>query len=326
MSKVLVYSARNYERPQLTEGARSRGFEISFVDSPLNAATAHAARGFDAVSIFVNDRADSEVLKILKEHGVKALALRSAGFNHLDVKTMKELGLQAARVPAYSPYAVAEHTVALLLTLNRKIHKAYNRVREGNFSLEGLLGFDLHGKTVGVVGTGKIGQVLCKILTGFGCRVLAYDPYPNVTLGLNYVDRETLLRESDIVTLHCPLTPETRHFVNAASIAQMKDGVVLLNSSRGALVHTSDLIAGLKSRKIGGVAIDVYEEEEGLFFADHSQDILTDDVFARLLSFPNVLVTGHQAFFTKEAVGNICETTLDNLVELLAGRDGKNAL
>jgi D-lactate dehydrogenase len=252
----------------------------------------------------------------LADTGIRLIALRSAGFNNVDLKAARELGLTVARVPAYSPHAVAEHTIALLLALNRKIHRAYNRVREGNFALDGLLGFDLYGKTVGVVGTGKIGAIVARILMGFGCEVIAVDPYPNencISSGVRYVTWEQLCASSDIITLHCPLTPATRHLVDAAALKKMKRGVMLINTSRGAVIDTRAVIDGLKNNTIGNLGLDVYEEEADLFFEDLSEHFIADDVFARLLTFPNVLVTGHQAFFTTEALRNIAETTIANI-------------
>ena len=265
---------------------------------------------------FANDDLGADTLAALHGQGVRLVALRSAGFNHVDLAAAESLGMTVARVPAYSPYAVAEHAVALALALNRKIHRAHNRVREGNFALDGLLGFDLHGRTAGVVGTGRIGAVAARILRGFGCRVLAADPAPDPALvadGVRYVPLERLLAESDLVTLHCPLTPETHHLIGAQALALMKPRAMLVNTSRGALVDTSALIAALKAERIGSVALDVYEEEADLFFSDLSDQAIQDDVFARLLTFPNVLVTGHQAFFTEDALRAIAETTLGNV-------------
>ena len=259
--------------------------------------------------------------------GTRLIALRCAGFNNVDLKAAAELGMTVVRVPAYSPYAVAEHTVALILTLNRKLHRAYNRVREGNFSLDGLLGFDLHGRTVGIVGTGKIGRIVGQILQGFGCKILAYDLYPNPEFeasGAQYVEPLELAAKSDIITLHCPLTPETHHIVNAETINYIKPGVMLVNTSRGALIDTKAIIDGLKSKKIGYLALDVYEQEEDLFFEDLSNEVIQDDVFQRLLTFPNVIITGHQAFFTENALKNIAETTLSNITDFEKGKSCPN--
>jgi D-lactate dehydrogenase len=281
------------------------------------------------VCAFVNDQLDAEVLTALSEGGTHMISLRSAGFNHVDVTTAQKLGLTVSRVPAYSPHAVAEHTVALMLALNRKIYRAYARVREGNFALDGLLGFDLDGRTVGVIGTGKIGSIVARILTGFGCRVLAHDLAPNLdcqTFGVEYVPIDAIWTEADIITLHTPLTPDTRHMVDAKAIARMRRGVMIINTGRGALVDTAALIAALKEGHIGHLGLDVYEEEEQLFFQDLSSHIIQDDVFARLLTFPNVLVTAHQAFFTREALHGISTTTLDNISAFEDGRRSGNEL
>lgn len=316
--RIAVFSTRPYERAPFEQRNRAHGFAITFFEHRLNAETAALAAGHACVCAFVNDDLSAPVLARLSAGGTRLIALRSAGYNHVELKAAARLGLTVVRVPAYSPYAVAEHAVALILTLNRKMHRAYNRVREGNFSLDGLLGFDLHGKTVGVVGTGKIGQVFAGILRGFGCRILAHDPYPSGPL--EYVSLNRLLAESDIVSLHCPLTPETRHLINQDAIALMKPGVMLINTSRGALVDAQAAIAGLKSGRLGSLGLDVYEEEADLFFEDLSNEVLQDDVFARLLTFPNVVITGHQAFFTREALDNIVGTTLDNVSAFAAGR------
>jgi D-lactate dehydrogenase len=287
-----------------------------FLEPRLSVETAPLAAEADAVCAFVNDDLGEAVLEELARVGVGHIALRSAGFNHVDLNAAERLGILVTRVPGYSPYAVAEHGVALLMALVRKTHRAYNRVREGNFSLAGLLGFDLHGKTVGVVGTGQIGTVFARIMLGFGCRVLAYDPYPSEearALGLEYVALEELLAESHIVSLHLPVTPQTRHFIDADRIALMRDGVTLINTSRGSLVDTLAVIEALKTGKIGLLGLDVYEEEADLFFEDLSDSVLADDVFTRLLTFPNVIITGHQAFFTAEALENIAMTTIGNL-------------
>ena len=278
--------------------------------------TVALAEGATAICAFVNDDLSRPVLEKLAEMGVRLIALRCAGFNQLDLATAEKLGLTVARVPAYSPYAVAEHTMALILSLNRKIHRAYNRVREGNFALDGLLGFDLHGKTVGIVGTGKIGAIFARIVAGFGCRLVGHDLRPNPdceALGMEYVTREELFQTSDILALMCPLTPETRHLIRRETLPLLKKGVMLVNTSRGAIINTQAAIAGLKDGTIGSLGIDVYEEEADLFFEDLSNDVLRDDVFARLLTFPNVLVTGHQGFFTQEALTNIADTTIGNI-------------
>jgi D-lactate dehydrogenase len=320
--KVVVFSAKPYDIMFLTEANRAHGHELTFLEARLTEETAPLAGGSDAVCVFPNDRVDGSVLEQLKALGVKLVALRSAGFNHVDLQRAAELGLVVARVPAYSPQAVAEHTVTLILALNRQIHRAYNRVREGNFSLDGLMGFVLDGKTVGVIGTGKIGLLVAQLLHGFGCHILAHDPYPAAAAPdyLHYTPLHELYRQADIITLHCPLTPDTRHLIDSAAVAAMKDGVMLINTSRGGLVNTPAVTAGLKSRKIGRLGLDVYEEEEALFFDDLSNEVLQDDVFARLLTFPNVLITGHQAFFTREAVTRISETTLSNISNYASGQ------
>lgn len=315
--RVAYFSTKSYDRRSFDSANDQERLEVVYFESRLTHRTVDLAKGFDAVCAFVNDQLDREVLQRLKEGGVKIIALRSAGFNHVDIKSAGELDLTIVRVPAYSPYAVAEHTLALILSLNRKIHRAYNRVREGNFALDGLLGFDIHQKTVGIIGTGKIGEVFAKLLTGFGCTILGYDPYPSEearALGLEYVELEELFKRSDIISLHCPLTPQTHHLIDEKAIALMKEGVMLINTSRGGLVDTRAVIRGLKSQKIGALGLDVYEEESELFFEDLSGEVLQDDIFARLLTFPNVIITGHQGFFTTEAVGNIAQTTYENLI------------
>jgi len=314
---VAVFDTKPYDREHLTQAAGSDGIEWRFFEFRLGENSAPAVQEAKAICVFVNDVCDREVLTILAERGVKLITLRCAGFNNVDVAAAKELGIAVTRVPSYSPHAVAEHTVALLLALNRKIHRAFNRVRELNFSLNGLSGFDLHGKTVGIYGTGKIGKITAQILKGFGMRVLAYDLYLDEDwakdIGVEYVDTDTLIRESDVLSLHAPLTPETQYFINDETVAKMKPGVILVNVSRGKLIDSTALIYGLKRRHIGGVALDVYEEEEGVFFEDHSGEVLDDDELARLLTFPNVLITAHQAFLTEEALKEIARVTVDNL-------------
>ncbi|RMG17174.1 MAG: 2-hydroxyacid dehydrogenase [Bacteroidetes bacterium] len=313
---VAVFSSHAFELPFLERANQGR-HTLRLLEPRLSEQTAMLARDCQAVSIFVTDRASRATLEILHQQGVQYLTLRSAGFNHVDLEAARALGFRMARVPAYSPYSIAEHTVALMLALNRKLVRAHNRVRELNFSLNGLMGFDMHGKTVGVIGTGKIGAAVVRILHGFGCRILAQDLYEDPGLKadcqVTYTDCDTLCRESDIITLHVPLTPETHYLINQQRIANMKQGVMLINTSRGALVNTAAVIAGLKSRKIGYFGMDVYEEEEGLFFEDHSEDILMDDKIARLMTFNNVLITSHQAFLTDTALTNIAETTVYNL-------------
>lgn len=317
--RVAVFSTKPYDRESLARHAEGSGHSFTFLEPRLRPETAPLAGGHEAVCAFVNDDLSAPVLEALHAGGTRLIALRSAGFNHVDVARAEALGLVVARVPAYSPHAVAEHTVALILALDRKIHRAFARVREGNFALEGLLGFDLCGQTVGVVGTGQIGRVVVRILNGFGCQVLAHDPHPDRSveaLGAEYVPLEDLLRRSAIVTLHCPLTPQTRHLIDARAIALMRRGAMLVNTSRGALIDTRAVIAGLKSGQLGHLGLDVYEEEADLFFEDLSNRTLQDDVFARLLTFGNVIVTGHQAFFTREALDAIATTTLENIAEV----------
>lgn len=320
--RTLVFSAKSFEKPFLEGAAKTHGHELMFIEAALGARTAQLADGFAAVCGFVNDRFDRATLEVLARGGTQLVALRCAGFNQVDVHAATDLGITVARVPAYSPYAVAEHTVGLMLALNRNLHRAYARVREGNFLLDGLLGFDMHGKTVGIIGTGKIGAVVAQILNGFGCHLLGFDRIPNEEcrrLGLSYVPIEDLFRSADIITLHCPLTPGTHHLIDQAALRRMKDGVMLINTSRGAVVDTQALIAGLKSGRVGAVGLDVYEEEADLFFRDLSDQVIQDDVFARLLTFRNVLVTAHQAFFTREALENIADTTMANLSGFAAG-------
>lgn len=314
--KVAVFSAKSYDRRFLEAANAEAGHELHYIDARLSAETATLASGSEAVCPFVNDRLDRETLTALRAGGVRLVALRSAGFNNVDLAAARDLDIPVARVPAYSPHAVAEHTVALILSLNRKIHRAYARVREGNFALDGLLGFDLRGRTAGIVGTGKIGLEVARIMHGFGCRLLAFDPEPADAfreLGGKYATLADLLARSDIVTLHCPLTPATRHLIDGPAIEAMKPGAMLINTSRGAVVDTRAVIRGLKSGKIGSLGLDVYEEEGDLFFENLSDQVIRDDVFARLLTFPNVLVTGHQAFFTVEALTAIARTTIDNI-------------
>lgn len=320
--KVAVFSTKPYDREYLDRANAGQGHALTFFEAHLGRETAILAAGHDAVCAFVNDVIDGEVLHQLAVGGTRLIALRSAGFNHVDLVAARSLNITVARVPAYSPHAVAEHAVGLILTLDRKYHRAYNRVREGNFSLHGLRGFDLHGRTVGTIGTGKIGAVFARIMLGFGCRVLAFDPEPDQgcrDLGVEYVTLDELLQSSDIVSLHSPLNESTHHLINAERLALMKRGVMLINTSRGALVDTRAVIDALKSGQIGYLGIDVYEEEEHLFFEDLSTEIIRDDVFMRLLTFPNVIVTAHQAFFTEEALLNIAGTTLANVTAFERG-------
>jgi len=314
---VGVFDTKPYDRDYLTRAVGSDELSWHFHDFRLEPETALSAKGAQAVCVFVNDVLNREVVEGLAGSGVGLVALRCAGFNNVDLTAAKELGLIVTRVPSYSPHAVAEHAIALILALNRKIHRAFNRVRELNFSLNGLVGFDLYGKTAGIVGTGKTGRIVGEILRGFQMRVLASDPYPNqewaAKNGITYVEMSTLVKESDLISLHAPLTPQTDRIINAETLAQMKSGVILVNVSRGRLVHTKALIKALKSGHVGGVALDVYEEEEGVFFEDLSLEILHDDELARLLTFPNVLVTAHQAFFTREALSEIARVTVENV-------------
>jgi D-lactate dehydrogenase len=320
--RVAIFSTRAYDRAHLDRANARAGHALTYFDPHLDAATSQLARGFEVVSAFVNDRLDAAVLRSLAEGGTRLVALRCAGFNQVDLAVAAEVGIRVVRVPAYSPHAVAEHTIALILALNRHIPRAVARVRDGNFALDGLVGFDLHGKTAGVVGTGKIGEVVVRLLAGFGCRVLAYDPHPSAevaALGASYVSLEALLAESRIVTLHCPLTPDTHHVMNADAFALLRKGSMLINTSRGGLLDTRAAIAALKSGHLGALGIDVYEEEAALFFEDLSGTVLRDDVFARLLTFPNVIVTAHQAFLTTEALTAIAETTLASITAFAAG-------
>lgn len=316
--KLAFFDTKSYDVPGFDRYAVPAGIEIKYYEPNLNRDTVTLANGFDAVCVFVNDTVDAEVVEKLYHMGVKAIALRCAGFNNVDIKAC-EGKLRVFRVPAYSPHAVAEHAMALLLTINRRTHKAYIRTRDFNFSLQGLAGFDLYGKTVGVIGTGKIGRVFADICKGFGMNILAYDKFPAADSGLNYVELPELFAKSDIISLHCPLTDETRHIINADSIAQMKKGVTIINTSRGALVNTEDLITGIKDRKVGAACLDVYEEEGDLFYEDYSGHIVEDDKLVRLIAMPNVIVTSHQAFLTNEALDNIASTTVNNLTRFFGG-------
>lgn len=314
--RVAVFSTQPYDQRFLDAANAAGRHTFTYLPARLEASTVAAADGHDAVCAFVNDRLDAGVLAALQARGIRLVVLRCAGFNHVDLTAAASLGLAVGRVPEYSPHAVAEHTAALVLALNRKIHRAHARVREGNFALDGLLGFDLHGRTVGVVGTGKIGLCFVRIMRGFGCEVLAHDPAPDPACeaaGAHYVALPELLAASDIVSLHCPLTPRTHHLIDATALARMKRGAMLVNTSRGAVVDTRAVIVALKSGALGSLGIDVYEEEADLFFRDLSAEVLHDDVFARLLTFPNVVVTAHQAFFTYDALTAIAATTLANL-------------
>jgi D-lactate dehydrogenase len=320
--RVAVFSTKEYDRRYLREANVGVPHELTFLDVRLGPETASLTAGFDAVCLFVNDVVDAAVAEMLRRGGIRLVALRCAGFNNVDLDATRALGLTVVRVPAYSPHAVAEHTVALILSLNRKIHRAYARVREGNFAIDGLLGFDLAGRTVGVVGTGRIGSVVARIMRGFECRVFATDVAPNpdcVALGVEYVAFERLLHESDVITLHCPLTPESRHLLGREAFARMKAGAMVINTSRGALLDASAAIEALKSGHVGSLGLDVYEEESDIFFEDLSNRVLHDDVLARLLTFPNVLITSHQGFFTHEALSAIAAITVRSLTAFERG-------
>lgn len=324
-----MFSARSYDREFLSQLNREHGHELRFLEPRLDATTAPLAEGHDAVCLFVNDTADADVIEQLAGFGIRLITLRSAGFNHVDLDAAAARGITVTRVPAYSPYAVAEHTVALMLAVERRLHRAYNRVRDGNFSLDGLLGFDLRNKRIGIIGTGKIGHIVARIMRGFGCSMRAYDPYVNEDvrdLGVRYVDLDTLLAECDVITLHCPLTPETYHLIDEEALSKVKRGVMIINTSRGALIDTQAVIDGLKDGTIGNLALDVYEEEGDLFFEDLSDRVIQDDTFSRLLTFPNVFITAHQAFFTEEAMTNIAATTLANATAFERGGSSGNEL
>ncbi|KDO33802.1 hypothetical protein SPRG_01681 [Saprolegnia parasitica CBS 223.65] len=316
--KVAFFSAHVYDTESMQAMAKAENIEhdLHFFSHRLTLGTAQLAAGCDIVVIFVNDTANAAVLRKLHSVGVKALLLRCAGFDMVDLDVAAELEMPVLRVPAYSPYAVAEHAAGLMMTLNRKYHRAYNRTREFNFNLQGLLGFDLHGKTVGIIGTGKIGALFGKICAGFGCNVIAYDVFQNaeaLSYGITYKSVEEVIAESDIISLHCPLFPSTHHIINNDSIGRMKKGVMLINTSRGGLINTKALIRGLKNGQVGSVALDVFEGENGIFYEDHSGEIMADENFTKLFTFPNVIVTGHQAYFTQEALANIAKTTMDNI-------------
>jgi len=320
--KTAVFSARRYDQSLLSEANRAAGHELLFIQDRLTPETAALARGCTAVCVFVNDCVDAEVLQLLADQGTRLVATRSTGYNHIDAAAAQRLGMAVVRVSDYSPHSVAEFAVGLLLAVNRKIARASMRTREGNFELEGLMGFDLHGKTVGVIGTGKIGSIFARIMLGFGCTVLGHDKHPDPAfeqLGGRYVPVHELLAGSDVISLHCPLTEETHHIVDAASLSHVKRGAILVNTSRGGLVDTEAAVQALKSGQLGGLAIDVYEQEASLFFQDLSSTIITDDVIQRLVSFPNVIVTGHQAFFTVEAIGQIMATTVDSITAFERG-------
>lgn len=325
--KISFFSTKTYDQEYFDRANEMHGFRIDYYSDTVKTNNVHLTDGSEAICVFVNDRLDRELLKNLAENGVKVILLRCAGFNNVDIDSANEFGLKVYRVPAYSPNSVAEHAVALILTLDRKTHKAFNRIREGNFSLERMTGFDLNNKTVGVIGTGKIGSVFCSIMLGFGCKVIAFDKYQNDSLigkGVRYTTFDELVSTSDIISLHCPLVPETKHMINEEAFDRMKQGVMLINTSRGMLMDTRAAIKALKSKKLGYLGIDVYEQEENLFFQDLSENIIQDDVIARLTTFPNVLITAHQAFFTHEALTEIAKTTLQNLADFDSGAANEN--
>lgn len=325
MSKIAFFDTRSYDKEAFTKENEKFGYEIDFFDFKLNEKTALTAKGFDAVCVFVNDVVNADVISILKNCGIKIILLRCAGFNNVDLAAAEKAGIQVVRVPAYSPHAVAEHGAALLLSLTRHIPQAYLRTKTVNFNIEGLTGRDLFGLTAGVFGTGKIGQCMADILKGFGMKVICYDPFPNEKWaeekGFSYVDIDTIFKESDVLSFHCPLTDETYHIVNHDNMKKMKSDAVIINTGRGALIDTKALVHALKHKHIGGAALDVYEEESAFFFKDCSAEIIADDVLARLLTFPNVLITGHQAFLTTTALSNIAEVTLNNFSSFLSGKE-----
>ncbi|BDM63305.1 lactate dehydrogenase [Shewanella sp. NFH-SH190041] len=327
--KIGFFSAKHYDIEHFNQLKDEFGAEIDYFELRLCAKTAMLAHGFEVICAFVNDELNADVLAELAEHGTRIIAMRCAGFNNVDLAAAKRLGLQVVNVPAYSPESVAEHTIALMLTLNRKIHKAYQRTRDANFSLSGLVGFNMHGKTVGVIGTGKIGVATIRILLGFGCRVLAYDPYPNpavLALGVSYVSLDEMFPQCDIISLHCPLTEQNHHLLCEESFAKMKPGVMVINTSRGGLLNAQDAMEALKQQQIGSLALDVYENEKDLFFEDKSNEVIKDDVFRRLSACHNVIFTGHQAFLTEEALDAIARTTLNNAETVLAGQRCGNEL
>ncbi len=316
--KIAFYATKPYDRIWFEPLARKYGFSIHFIELPCNEDTIFLARGYDAICVFVNDRVNAKMIDELYHMKVKAILLRSAGFNHIDIKAAEDK-IAVLRVPSYSPEAVAEYAMGLLLSINRCIHKAYYRTRDFNMNINGFMGVDLNHKTAGVVGTGKIGQAMIRILEGFGMNIIAYDPFPNEDLNVEYVSMEELFKRSDVISLHCPLTKETKHMINKNSIKMMKDGVYLVNTSRGSLINSEDLLEGLVAGKFGGVGLDVYEEEEGIFYEDRSADIVEDDILARLMTFPNVLITSHMGFFTREAMEAIATQTLENAYSLENG-------
>ena len=322
--KVLFYDIKSYDKELFKKFGKDYNIEMKFLKGKLNEESADLTKGYEIVCAFANDTINKEVIDILAENGVKLLAMRCAGYNNISLKDIQGR-FKVVRVPAYSPYSIAEYTMGMILALNRKIHKAYVRTREGNFSISGLMGFDLNEKTAGIIGAGKIAQILIKILKGFGMRVIAYDPYPNYEkakeLRFEFVDLDTLYKESDIISLNCPLTKETQYIINRNSMSKMKDGVMIVNTGRGMLIDSADLIEALKDKKVGAAALDVYEEEAEYFFEDLSDKVIEDDILGRLLSFHNVLITSHQAYFTQEAVEAITKTTLDNIQDFIDGKE-----
>lgn len=327
--KIAFFSARPYDKSSFEESNQGYDHDLTFFEPRLNPETVPLAKEFPAVCVFINDDLGAEVLQAIAAQGTQIVALRCAGFNNVDLAAAQRLGIKVVRVPAYSPHAVAEHAVGLILMLNRKLYRAYNRVRDDNFTLQGLLGFDLYGKTVGIVGTGKIGQCFAQIMHGFGCRLLAYDVHPNDTcrnMGVHYVSLEALLTQSDIVSLHCPLLPETYHLINAETLSHLKPGTMLINTSRGGLLDTRAVIDNLKAGRVGYFGADVYEGEGGLFFEDLSDTVILDETFQLLQSFPNVVLTAHQGFFTREALRNIADTTLANISDIAAGHPSPNEI
>jgi D-lactate dehydrogenase len=327
--KIAFFDTKPYDKVFFDELNKNYGYGFKYFQPRLTEDTAGLAKGFDAVCVFVNDDINRKVVESLAQDGIKIIALRCAGYNNVDFKSAYE-HIHVVNVPAYSPYAVAEHALTLILALNRKIHRAYARTKDLNFNINGLLGFDMHGRTIGIIGTGRIGKVFAKVMSGFGMKVLAYDMFQDkkaeADLGFSYVSLDALISESDIISLHCPLTKETQNMINEESISKMKDGVFIVNTSRGKLIDTKALIAGLKTGKIGGAGLDVYEEESSYFFEDFSSSIIEDDVLARLLTFPNVIITSHQGYFTKEALTNIALTTMENIDDYFSGRFLKNEI
>lgn len=325
--KIAFFNTKNYDKYFFDR--YNSAHNITYFEAPLNEDTVKLSEGFEAICIFVNDHATEKVIQTLSSFGIRLIVLRCAGFNNVDISAAKKMGITVVRVPAYSPHAVAEHAVALIMTLNRKTHKAYNRVREGNFTLDRLMGFDLYQKTIGVIGTGKIGEAFAKIMLGFGTKVLAFDIFPNEELqklGVQYLSIEDILAQSDILSLHCPLNEQTKHFINEQSTAKMKNGMMLINTSRGGLIDTKAVIEGLKTKKIAYLGLDVYEQEENIFFKDHSEEVMQDEILARLMSFPNVLISSHQGFFTEEALTQIALISLTNISAFEAGKYSGNEL